>query len=205
MIKYLHYNYAQCKTSEPIKKLINVLDFYEFEQKDSRVSFIEAVQTFKKYRQGTAEIFKKAFNCLGIKDSILWDYLWSMLGFKAEILDKKFPSDMASLPYIKINFHKHPHKKAVLSYEPYISLWDESILCEYPRNLIIGGNTSSWCQEIEITLNIIKNVYGISEEHFHYAAKNPDSSTALKLTQFVKKNRQHVRVSENWISTFVTL
>ena len=75
MIKYLHYNYAQCKTSEPIKKLINVLDFYEFEQKDSRVSFIEAVQTFKKYRQGTAEIFKKAFNCLGIKDSILWDYL----------------------------------------------------------------------------------------------------------------------------------
>ena len=74
-MKYLLYNYAQCKTFEPIVKLVDLLDFYEFEDEYHRKRTILMIQAFQNLKQYNLEQFKEYWSWLNINDSILWDYL----------------------------------------------------------------------------------------------------------------------------------
>ena len=92
ILKYLLYNYAQFKNWEPITKLINVLDFYEFEDDYFRTRTIQMVKDFKNLKQYDFEKFKEFWHKLDLNDSILWDYWWSSLGFETEKLNNKSSS-----------------------------------------------------------------------------------------------------------------
>ena len=183
------YNYVQTKTLEPIENLINVLDFYEFEDEYYRartILFAKAIHNLKKY---DFQQFREYWNWLNFNDCILWNYLWSVLGFKSEVLDKGFPSSVAHLSFVKLGIFKYMDVKSVQECMPYVSPWNkplgqESYYEGLGQHLSDGGDkVSFYCERIISYVRDLINWLKITEDQFCYVARNPDSSFALKIIQ----------------------